>query len=333
MNKKCVGCGSLLQSKYPDKDGYINEELINDAKYCKRCFKIKNYGEYTVITEKIEFDKIIKDINNTESLVVFLVDILNINQDAIKFLKKFKNEKLIVITKRDVIPKSVKDNKIINYFNENFYRTDNIICVSSYKNKNIDEFLNKIRSLNYKKVYIVGLTNSGKSTFINAILKSIGKEPIITTSALPNTTINYIEIKINEDITIIDTPGFVLENSIYNYISFNEVKKITPTKELKVKTYQIKPEETIFVDGLFRIDYLSKHKNSFSFYMNNNLNFNRMKIKTRDTLKALPKKNLHLNPNEDIVINGLGFIKVIKECDVVIYTLDESLISTRKSMI
>ena len=41
MNKKCVGCGSLLQSKYPDKDGYINEELINDAKYCKRCFKIK----------------------------------------------------------------------------------------------------------------------------------------------------------------------------------------------------------------------------------------------------------------------------------------------------
>lgn len=333
MNKKCVGCGSLLQSKYPDKDGYINEELINDAKYCKRCFKIKNYGEYTVITEKIEFDKIIKDINNTESLVVFLVDILNINQDAIKFLKKFKNEKLIVITKRDAIPKSVKDNKIINYFNENFYRTDNIICVSSYKNKNIDEFLNKIRNLNYKKVYIVGLTNSGKSTFINAILKSIGKEPIITTSALPNTTINYIEIKINEDITIIDTPGFVLENSIYNYISFNEVKKITPTKELKVKTYQIKPEETIFVDGLFRIDYLSKHKNSFSFYMNNNLNFNRMKIKTRDTLKALPKKNLHLNSNEDIVINGLGFIKVIKECDVVIYTLDESLISTRKSMI
>ena len=58
-----------------------------------------------------------------------------------------------------------------------------------------------------------------------------------------------------------------------------------------------------------------------------------MKIKTRDTLKALPKKNLHINSGEDIVINGLGFIKVVKECDIVIYTLDENLISVRKSMI
>ena len=58
-----------------------------------------------------------------------------------------------------------------------------------------------------------------------------------------------------------------------------------------------------------------------------------MKIKTRDDLKALPKKNIHLNGEEDIVINGLGFIKVTKECDVVVYTLDENLISVRKSMI
>ena len=333
MNKKCVGCGSILQSKYPKKDGYIKEELINEAKYCERCFKIKNYGEYTVITEKIEFEKIIRDINKTDSLVVFLIDILNINKEAINFLKKFKNEKFVVITKRDVIPKSVKDKKIIDYFKTNFYLVENVMCVSSFKNKNIDAFLNKIKELNYNKVYIVGLTNSGKSTFINAILKSLGKEPIITTSALPNTTINYIELKINGDLTLIDTPGFVLENSIYNYITFNEVKKITPLKELKVKTYQIKPEETIFVEGLFRIDYLSKNRNSFSFYMNSNLNYNRMKIKTRDTLKALPKKNLHINSGEDIVINGLGFIKVVKECDIVIYTLDENLISVRKSMI
>ena len=67
--------------------------------------------------------------------------------------------------------------------------------------------------------------------------------------------------------------------------------------------------------------------------MSNSLKYNRMKIKTRDDLKALPKKNIHLNGEEDIVINGLGFIKVTKECDVVVYTLDENLISVRKSMI
>lgn len=333
MTKKCIGCGCLLQSKYPKKDGYIKEEKINKASYCERCFKIKNYGEYTVITEKIEFDKIIDKINKTESLVVFLIDILNINKDVIKYIRNFKRETFIVITKRDIIPKSVKDKKIIDYFKENFYNTENIMCVSSFKNKNVDEFLNKIKEKKYEKVYIVGLTNSGKSTFINAIMKSIGKKPSVTTSALPNTTVDLIEIKIDEKLTLIDTPGFVMDNSIYSYIPFKEVKKITPLKELKVKTYQIKPEETIFVDGLFRIDYLSKHKNSMSFYMNNSLNFNRMKIKTRDTLKALPKKNIQLKGEEDIVINGLGFIKVVKECNVVVYAIDENLISIRKSMI
>ena len=333
MEKKCIGCGSLMQSIDINKDGYIKEDKINDSKYCERCFKIKNYGEYTVITEKIEFDKIINKINKTKSLVVFLIDILNINDKIIDYLNKFKNEKFILLTKRDIIPKSVKDNKLIEYFKENYYNTDNIMCISSFKYKNIDNFLNKIKTLEYKKVYIVGLTNSGKSTFINALMKSIGRETTVTTSALPNTTINFIEIKITNDITLIDTPGFIMDNSIYNFINFKDVKKITPLKELKVKTYQIKPNETIFVEELFRIDYLSSHKNSFSFYMNNSLHFNRMKIKTRNTLTSLPKKNIHVPANSDIVLNGIGFIKIVKECDIVVYTLDESLISIRKSMI
>lgn len=332
MSKKCIGCGATLQYKSKSKDGFIKEEKYKDARYCERCFKIKNYGEYTVITEKIEFNKVISKINSSKALVVFLIDILNLNNDVVDYIKKFDNDVFIILTKRDVIPKSIKDSKIIEYFKNNIYKTDNIMCVSSFKNKNIDTFINYINKTNYKKAFIVGLTNSGKSSFINALMSSVGMKPEITTSVIPNTTINFIEMQIH-DFSFVDTPGFITENSIYNFLNFEDVKKITPLKELKVKTYQIKPDECVIVDKLLRIDYLSKNKNSFSFYMNNRLEFNRMKIKTRDDLKILPKKTLHLKGNEDIVINGLGFIRVTKECDITIYTLDEKLVSVRKSMI
>lgn len=45
---------------------------------------------------------------------------------------------------------------------------------------------------------------------------------VITTSSLPNTTLEDINIKL-KDITLIDTPGFVSENNICNYI---EIKSI-----------------------------------------------------------------------------------------------------------
>ena len=56
-------------------------------------------------------------------------------------------------------------------------------------------------------------------------------------------------------------------------------------------------------------------------------------LKTNEKLKMLPKKNIHIKGNEDVVINGLGFIKIVKETDIVVYTLDEKLISVRNKMI
>lgn len=334
MNKVCIGCGSRLQSININREGYINEKVINASEYCERCYKIKNYGEFSVLKDNIDFDNLINKINTEEkATVVFLIDLLNVNMESIEYINKFKGNVFILLTKKDLLPKSVKEKKLIQYFKENFYDTENIMVISSVKKTNIDLFIETIRNKKINKIYVSGLTNSGKSTFINSLLESIGKVPTVTTSSLPNTTANFITIEFDENLTVVDTPGFVLKNSIYNYLNYKDVKRITPIKEIKVKTYQIKPGETVIIEKLFRIDYLSEHKNSFSFYMNNNLNYKRMKARNTDELKAIHKKVLHLNKDEDVVINGLGFIKVVKECDVLVYALDESLVSKRKNMI
>ena len=58
-----------------------------------------------------------------------------------------------------------------------------------------------------------------------------------------------------------------------------------------------------------------------------------MKTKNSSKLKLLNKVSLHLNDNEDIVISGLGFVKVTKACKVDVYVFDEKLVSVRKNMI
>jgi len=333
LNKKCLGCGSILQTDKATLEGFVKSSVYNKAEYCERCFKIIHYGEYSVLDKKIDTDGIIRNINSDKvASVAFLVDALNINENIKKYINKFKNNKYIIITKKDVLPKSLKEKKLISYIKENLINTENIMFVSSFKNYNIDAFMNKITNDNVKRLYIVGFTNSGKSTFINHILTSLSKSPIITTSAIPNTTASYITIKINNKLTIVDTPGFIDNNAIYNFVDYNKVIKLYPKKELKVKTFQVRSNYSIVVNDILRIENTYEKSNSFSFYMSDKLRYEKVSSKN-DKLKILQSLEYEINEPTDILINGVGFIRITKVGKVKIYSLDNRLISIRKSMI
>ena len=62
-----------------------------------------------------------------------------------------------------------------------------------------------------RDVYVVGVTNVGKSTLINAIIQEItGDKDIITTSRFPGTTLDKIEIPLDDGSYIYDTPGLFI---------------------------------------------------------------------------------------------------------------------------
>lgn len=332
MTKECLGCGSVLQTIAPKEEGFVKSSVLSKADYCERCFKIKHYGEYSVLDKKIDTDGIIRNINSDNlASVAILIDALNINDNIKKYVKRFKNKKYILITKKDILPKSLKEKKLIEYIKNNVCDTENIMCISSVKNYNIDNFLNKIKEDNVKRLYIVGFTNSGKSTFINHLLTSQMKNPTITTSAIPNTTASYITIKLDNKITIVDTPGFIDSNAVYNFIDYNKTIKLYPKKEIRVKTFQIRSGYSIVINDILRIDNLSKC-NSFSFYMSDKLRYEKVKFKN-EKLKILPSMSIETNECTDVLINGLGFIRITKPGEFKIYALDEKMISIRKSMI
>lgn len=332
MTKECLGCGSVLQTTAPKDEGFVKSSVLSKADYCERCFKIKHYGEYSVLDKKIDTDGIIRNINSDNlASVAILIDALNINDNIKKYIKRFKNKKYILITKKDILPKSLKEKKLIEYIKNNVCDTENIMCISSVKNYNIDNFLNKIKEDNVKRLYIVGFTNSGKSTFINHLLTSQMKNPMITTSAIPNTTASYITIKLDNKITIVDTPGFIDSNAVYNFIDYNKTIKLYPKKEIRVKTFQIRSGYSIVINDILRIDNLGKC-NSFSFYMSDKLRYEKVKLKN-EKLKILPSISIETNECTDVLVNGLGFIRITKPGEFKIYALDEKMISIRKSMI
>lgn len=329
MNK-CIGCGVELQNIDKNNIGYT-ANLEN--KLCERCFRIRNYNDYkTVLKDNNDYITILKNIDKTSDLVVLVVDLFNINKHLEDISKYLNNNILLVLTKRDILPLSCYDKKLKEYFeNYNLNIIDTII-ISSIKNYNFDELKDKIDK--YKtsnKVYVIGYTNSGKSTMINKFMYNYSNnDTVITTSNLPSTTIDSIELKINDDLTLIDTPGLLDEEDIINYVDSNTTKKIIPNKEIKPITYQIKNKQILIIDELVRLDLLEN--NNLTIYISNKLNIKRV-YKETEKLKNLKKHELLVYDDSDIVIQGLGFINVKKKSKITLYTKDGVRVFIRKNLI
>lgn len=333
--KKCTGCGVLLQDQNILQEGYTTS-LDNDV--CQRCFKMKNYGEYQVVTKSNEeYLEILKEVSKTNDLVLYVTDLLNLEKDIEDIRKIITNKMILVLNKKDVLPKSVKENKLIDYLKSKDIVFEEVIVISVNKNYNIDYLLSKIQEHQTSyNVYVVGHTNAGKSSLINKLIKNYSENDTreLTMSPLPSTTLNTVSIEINKYLTLIDTPGLVDTGSILNFVDEKMVKKISPKKEIKPRTYQLRKNQSIVIEDLVRIDYVEGERNSFTLFISNELKVKRLlNLFNNEELKDKNKETYNLKYDEDIVINGLGFIKVVNKGTVDVY-IDKNVDTfTRKSLI
>lgn len=321
MNK-CVGCGAILQAKDLSAPGYVIESKLNDAKYCQRCFKITNYNEKIIMPLEHINKYIIDEINKHKKYVYFLIDILNINEETINTFKSIKGNKTLVISKLDIIPRSIKEIKIVNWLRNTYNIDEDIIFLSTKKTINIRSIEKNLLENNIHECYIVGYTNAGKSTLINKLSNHNNK---ITTSLIPNTTLDFIKIRL-EDITIYDSPGFTLNNTLYNDIEFDLMKRINPSNEIKPRTYQVKNNTNLIIENKVLIN--TNISNSLTFYMSNDLIIDKSyKVNKLNANKV----ELNIKENQDIVIKGVGFINIKEPCKVTLYIDNADLVEVRDS--
>lgn len=329
--KKCLGCGIILQDSDALKIGYT-PSLEND--YCMRCFKVKNYGETSQVSKTNEdYFKILSNISRSKDLVLYIVDILNIRENLDEIKEYLKNDIILVLNKRDILPKSVKDEKIINYLKERYDFLD-IIVVSSFNNYNLDLLYSKIKK--HKKscnVYLVGETNAGKSSLINKLVGNYSNNLInLTESYMPETTLEKIKVRLNDNLVLIDTPGIIENYNIINFLGIKYYKILNTRREIKPKTFQISSNQSLLIGDFLRIDYLEGDRNSFTLYIPNGIIVK--KINSRhDYLKNLAYKEYELGFSNDLVIYGLGFIKIVINGKVGIYLNKDVKTFLRKNLI
>ena len=323
---KCMGCGALLQNTEPSKEGYVKDLT---KQLCERCFKIRHYNDYKPVNKENDYYlNIVKEIEKTNDLVVLVTDFLNL--DSISEIN-IKNPMILVVSKRDIIPTFLDENKLLAKIKTNSNVIDEII-ISSKNNYNLDNLFKKINK--YKKskdVYVVGYTNAGKSTLINKIIKNYSNtQNQITTSILPSTTLDLIKIKIDDTLNLIDTPGLLDEGSVLLDADKDNLNKIMPNRKINPPVIQVKVSQTLIINDLVRLDV--SQKTNLIFYISNDLKIERIYKKT-NKLSNLKKYNLNIKGGSDLIIKGLGFIKITTDSNIQLYLNENIKFKVRQSLI
>jgi len=342
---KCIGCGATIQTTEPKSVGFTPASSLNKEKektiYCQRCFKLKHYNEVQDVSlTSDDFLKILQTVGETDALVINILDIFDFSGSMVSGISRHigGNDLLIVGNKVDLLPKSVNKTKLNHWMRRSLKEIGlkplDVALVSAEKGLGIDELMSMIeKHRKGRNVYIVGCTNVGKSTLVNRIIKRFTEEQqdVITTSHFPGTTLDIIEIPLDDHTAIIDTPGIINEHQLAHYVTPQVLKEITPKKEIKAGVYQLNQEQTIFIGGLARMDFIKGERTSFITYFSNQLYLHRTKLEKadhlwqtkagnvlkpiileRDNPTAMEKHVYHIEQEKtDIVISGLGWITLI----------------------
>ena len=365
MKTKCDGCGIKIQTTNPLMPGYIDPDVYiknPDNFLCQRCYNLKyhNIPSQTKVDEK-KFYENIKKINQTDALIVYLVDAFDLEGTFLDNINElFPNQKiLMVVNKFDLFLSSTKVMKVKNYIlsmlKERNIKTSSVQVISSKSDKDVLRVFNEILRLRGNNdVYVFGMTNVGKSTFINALTRlTLDKHTDITTSNLPSTTLDLIKIPVGDKTFLYDMPGIINKNQMTYYLDKETINKVLPKKFVKPKVFQLNPGQTIFVSGFCFVNFLEGEKSSFVSNFSNELVIHRTKLENslefyekhkddilllptgeeRKRLKEFKKVEFSFDGKKDISISGLGFFTVKGKGKLEVVTFKDIKVSMRDSLI
>ncbi|MBA4531099.1 ribosome biogenesis GTPase YqeH [Brevibacillus halotolerans] len=336
----CAGCGVEIQTENKTKPGYAPASALKrEVVICQRCFRIKHYNEVAPVEmHDDDFLRILNGIGSTKCLVVMVVDLFDFQGSWLRGLPRFvgQNPILLVGNKVDLLPRNINLNRVKNWIQheakERGLKPNEVVLVSAEKGTGIDELLARIGEFRKgRDVYIVGVTNVGKSTLINRILHDYGAADMeITTSPFPGTTLDKIEIPLEDGRSIFDTPGIINRDQIGHLVSPEDLRKLTPKSRINPRVFQLNDKQTLFFGGLARVDYVRGERQPFACYLANDLYIHRTKLDNAEEVlekhhgemlappsgeaaKALlpfTRYTLKIDTNgpTDIVIAGLGWI-------------------------
>ncbi|MDE5631060.1 MAG: 50S ribosome-binding GTPase, partial [Bacilli bacterium] len=158
------------------------------------------------------------------------------------------------------------------------------------------------------------------STLINDLMDICdSRTSKIVVNSKANTTLDFIRVKLNDDLTLIDSPGFILNKAMNHDVI---------GKDIKAYAMQMKECETV---GLLDNRYYMKFESETPFTFYTSSDAKRVVKKYFRAADGLVNKIVIEDANVDVVLIGIGFI-TIKKPTVITTNVDSSNIEVRPSM-
>lgn len=357
----CRGCGFKMQSVDSTRPGYVAQNLLEKkTQYCKRCFDLMHYNQEDSLQKNNDvLFSILKQLDNqTDVLYVYVYDpILEVSfpDELITFLKS--KDVFLVATKYDLLKEQYSKQNIEEYIRKYVskfsFRLQGNVVLSSFQKDDIRSFYQALQPFQKKKIYVIGATNVGKSTLLNQMMELFLRgAPRIATSYRVATTLDALEIKFSDDFTLYDTPGYIDKKSFPYFLKKESLLKTQVKNKIRPKIYQLKEGQTIFVDGMLRVDFISGPDNSFVFYGSDYLHVHRTKLENADDFFMKHQFGLLSIPHKEeakelgsfkgyemrfvdqkrieIVLAGIGYMSFLGDCVLKIHTYEAIRFHIRK---
>lgn len=279
---------------------------------CKRCHGLQNFGdapemlrpgwtdEPSLSQEK--FRNLLLPLQQKPAVIVALVDLFDFSGSILPELDEIAGENPVIIAanKADLLPSNMGQTRAENWVRrelehlgvESLANMGGAVRLVSCKTGfGVADMISKARRLASDMdcdIYVVGAANAGKSTLINHILakndnkgKPKGKKRpgnanarkgAVTTSPLPGTTLEFIQIDIGDGQKLYDTPGLLVPNTLTQRLTPAELKMVVPRKRVEPITFRVASGKCVLVGGLARIEVIGDSKPfMFTFFVSNDI--------------------------------------------------------------
>lgn len=324
--------------------GYVTSSaFLREQPLCQRCYRLVHYGQFTPgsVTED-EYRTTVMRALSRPSLVLYVVDLFDFSGSLVRGISGSLREHKIwlVGNKVDLLPRELSRERLSSWLLREARRhgleVHEVFLVSAKTGEGLTKLWEAVKlQARDRQAVAIGMANVGKSSVQNRLLQEAGQleGQAFTVSPYPGTTLGGFALKLGgSGVTLADTPGLLGRFRLQDRVCQRSLAEIVAREQVRPRVYQLKPEQTLFLGGLARLDFISGPDQPFVVYAANQLTVHRTKLvhadelyarqrgailsppcaDCDDSLKALKPKNMSFEDGKpvDVVIAGLGWIRL-----------------------
>lgn len=283
--RKCYNCGAVLQSTDPDKEGYVNKEVLENGSqnflFCNKCFEIERFQPKT--NEPVVGDDllhIVEDAKKKQALLVYVINLFSFEASFSHKINEIINGMniLVVANKFDLMPKGTREEETREYVAHRFRASgvhiekDNIVLANAFDDDTARNIIAQIYELkNGKDVYIIGSRLAGKTTLIDSFLrvyKNLSQGNIVSQD-YPGTSQRVLQLPLSPRTMMYEIPSIPHNNSILYNLDGSATKKIYVTKPVEYRDVTLKKDEVLWFGGMSFIELVDGKRTSVRCYFAN----------------------------------------------------------------